>query len=368
MKIAICTNHFSPSIGGCETVVRKISEYLSIDHKVFVFTRRLPGRKHVDFLPINIVEYSQGDISGFLSKVLKVLPDIIFIYSDVFDFFKTFLSVDFKPKIIIALCGANWLYENKAHFHLLNRRIRNIKSFVCHSEYDRDYKLCSSPHIISKTQIIPNGVDLQEFDGNNVSRDTLAERYKVDKNLIWILNVSNFFPGKGQSHLVDIMKVVNDKRFMYIQVSNDIGFSIGELLENEWKKKVKISGINAKLLKNLPRKDVVALFRSSNVLAFTTEKEVAPLVLLEAMAAKLAWTSTNVGNAVGLKGGLIVNALKDRRFYNIFDNRVINLFAQSIIRANNDPALSHEGRQQVEQNFTWDVVLPQYKRLIESCN
>lgn len=365
MKIAVCTNHFAPSVGGSEIVTRKISEYLAKHHDVTVLTRRMPGRKSSDYPAINILEYIQGDSGNFLKKLNKLSPDLIFIYSDVFDFFRNLISMNLKPKIILAICGANWLYEHKTHFHLLNRRINNIKAIICHSSFDRDYKLCSSPYLIKRTHIIPNGVDLQDFDSNNIIRETLAQKYKLDTNKIWVLNVSNFFPGKGQNHLIDIIKTIGDDRLLYIQVANDIVFPIGQLLENEWKKKSSVAGIKTKLFKNLPREDVIALFKSSNILGFTTEKEVAPLVILESMASRLPWVSTNIGNAEELKGGLIVNALKDRRYYNIFDNRVINLFAQSIVRALNDPALPYEGRQQIEDVFTWEHILPQYKEVIE---
>ncbi len=364
MRIAICTNHYAPAIGGCETVTRKIAEYLCEYHEVFVCTRRMPGRDHRIFSGYKVVEYVP-DKDNFFHKIQKLSPDVILVYSDVFDFFHPIISSLSTP-IILALCGANWLYSHPNVARKLPS-YSNVKSLVCHSRYDRDYKLCTSEPLMKKMSIIPNGVDLDEFDNNVLSREFLSEKYNINHNKRWLLNVSNFFPGKGQDHLVDIVRSFDSgAEFEYIQISNDIPFSTGKVLENSWKKQLHVHKVNnATLLKNLSREEIVAFLKSSNVFACTSEKEVAPLVILECMAAQLPWVSTTVGNVEELSGGKHIGAIKDRRYHNVFDDRVIRLFRNAILQAWNDPTLGEEGRSHVESEFTWNSILPKYRNLVE---
>ena len=103
---------------------------------------------------------------------------------------------------------------------------------------------------------------------------------------------------------------------------------------------------------------------NSNVFLFPTEKEVAPIVLLESMAASLPWISADVGNARGLEGGKVVSAQKDSRYHSVFDERVKSLFAKGISGLLAQPTVGDDGRRQVE-TMTWDKILPRYISLIE---
>lgn len=367
LKVIIAVNHFHPSIGGAELVTKAIADYISKYHEVSVFTRKLIGktRNRRDF-PYRICEYRTGDLVGFEKKICEIKPDIILIYSDVFDFFRT-LAIKRQPyQIILALCGANWLYSHRNYINMLYRNIKNIKAVICHSTRERDYKLCSTEFIQDKTVIIPNGIWLDEFDKNTKTRHDLAPDI-ADKR--WLVNVSNFFPGKGQEHLIDIFAQLPEMdQTAYIQISSDIDFNVGQMLEGRWKlvtRKLKNKGMKVKLMKNLPREDVIGFLKQSNVFTFSSEKEVAPLVLLESMAASLPWVATNVGNAEDLKGGSCIRAIKDSRYHSVFDKRVELQFREAVLKMWNAPA-GAEGRQQIESELTWDKILPQYLSLIES--
>lgn len=366
MRIVIGVNHFHPLVGGCEIVTQKIAEHLSANHEVIVFTRRVRERTR-DKYPYRIVEYTQGDMRAF-NSLLSLKPDIVFVYSDVFDLFRQITSRRNTFRLIVALCGANWIYANRSNGRLFNRSLNHIDTLICHSKCDRDYRLCSGSGISKKTTIIPNGVDVSEFDRNNLTRTDLA---KDIANKRWVLNVSNFFPGKGQNHLVDILsRLPQENNLAYIQVSNDIEFDIGEKLEVLWRREVSRklkSKMPVKLMKNISREQVVGFFKRSNVFAFTSEKEVAPLVLLECMAAKLPWISCDVGNATDLKGGKFICAIKNMRHYSVFDERVKGLFAKTLPKVWSSPFIGEEGRKQIEEEMNWEVILPQYSMVIEKC-
>lgn len=367
LKVSICVNYFHPSVGGAEFVSKTIADYISKHHEVSVFTRKLIGkRRDARDFPYRVYEYTTGDLVGFEKKLHDIKPDVVFIYSDVFDFFRTLATKRQPYQIILALCGANWLYGHRNYINMLYRNMKNIKAIVCHSTRERDYRMCATDIIKDKTVIIPNGIWLDEFDKNTKTRQDLAPSI-ADKR--WLVNVSNFFPGKGQEHLINIFSQLPGlDQTAYVQISSDIDFDIGQMLEGRWKlmtRKLKKKGMKVKLMKNLPREDVIGFLKQSNVFTFSSEKEVAPLVLLESMAASLPWVSTNVGNAEDLKGGSCIRSVKDSRYHSVFDKRVELQFREAVLNMWNTPSFGDAGRQQIEDELTWDKILPQYLSLIE---
>lgn len=367
LKIVICTNHFAPSIGGCQVVTKKIADYFSfLGHNVSVITRKLKGRNPSSFTSYKIHEYHPNDHRGFLKTIDTIKPDVVLVYSDVFDFFRHLITSTVKYRLIIAPCGCNWAYSNRTFANLIYRNSSKINAFICHSEYDRDYKLCSSGELKNKCHVVPNGVDLNEFNSNKLDRNTLLPQYYEKR---WIVNISNFFPGKGQNHMIDILNHLPDPgNYVYIQISSDIEFNIGEQLESEWKKRV-VTKLNKSLTtvnkKNLSREEVIGFLKQANALALSSEKEVAPVTILESMAASTPWVSADVGNVRGLKGGRYVTALKDSRYHSVFDDRVKMLFAHALQEVLANPTIGEDGRIQIECNMTWDKILPQYRSIIE---
>jgi len=363
VKIAICTNHFDPLVGGSEYVTNVLAQFLSQEHEVCVLTRPALGRERSKYLPIRIVEYQTRYAADFMKKMTMIAPDVIFIYSDLFDFFKELVLYEnpFKSKIIVALCGANLLHLQPSLSMTFFRRLDRISAIVCHSKWGRDYKLCSHKEANPKTYVVPNGVHLSDFS-NLIKKNHLAEIYNLPMDMQWSVNVSNFYPGKGQEHCFRIAK--HFPQLTHIQIAHSIPYSIGDVLETSWQKKSK--GSNSSLLKNIPRQHVLSFLRASNLMMFTSEKEEAPLVLLEAMACELPWVSADVGNTRGLKGGICVNAPKDAKHNSVFSETVISSFVDAVKEVLVKPTLGREGREQIEKQFQWNHILPQYKFIIEN--
>jgi len=368
VNIVLCTNHFPPFIGGCETVTSKLVNYLAErGHNVYVATRRSRSRNPRNFPSIHFIEYLVGRYQEFETSLNKVKPDLIFIYSDVFDFTRQVFRYKNLKRLILAPCGANWFYANKNYVNnVLYRHSNKLDRIICHSKHNPDYKLCSVDRLKNKTVVIPNGVDLDEFKNNTLSRNDLLPNM-ADKP--WLLNVSNFFPGKGQHHLVDILNMLPQKKeFVYIQVFSDIEFPIGAQIEGKWEKLCKMNlnkNIHFVKIKNASREKVVGYFNNSNMFVFPTEKEVAPIVLLEAMAAGIPWVAADVGNTQDLKGGRAISAIRDSRYHSVIDKRVKTLFAKSIKEMYNKPSLGEQGRQQIIDELNWEKILPQYASIIE---
>ena len=120
------------------------------------------------------------------------------------------------------------------------------------------------------------------------------------------------------------------------------------------------------MIKNAPRRDIIAAYKQSNLFVNTSLKEVAPIVMLEAMAASLTWIACDVGNVAGLKGGKYIRAPKDNTHHVMFDEQTKEQFIKNITDLLKKPTLGEDGRMQVEEEFTWDKVLASYSSIIES--
>lgn len=361
MKICICVNHFYPLIGGCEVVTKQIADFVSQNHDVHVVTRRVKNRNHSE-LSYPVVEYSPGSRESFHKILQSIKPDLIFIYSDVFDFTQ-FVITNCTCKIIISLCGANWIHKNPLFGGIFLKHCHKISSIIVHSQEDRDYEFCCKNNLKHKLAIVPNGVDLSEFDDNQLSRSDLLPELSEQK---WILNVSNFFPGKGQLLLLDVLNTLDCNDFVYIQISSDIDFKIGKELENAWIKKSIKMKYKTKLIKNPPRSHVIGFLKQSDIFAFSSEKEVAPLCILESMAAQLPWVSCDVGNIRELRGGKIINTTKNYQYNSMFSNTVRRDFSDYIQKILKTPSKCLDGRRQVEEKFVWNKILPQYLNIINN--
>lgn len=360
MNIGICTNIFHPHVGGCEVVTYKIANHLHENgHRVTIYTRKLPNRKKAHY-PYPVVEYLPSDCRLFLASVRQASLDFLFIYSDVFDFFRQCITEHLGCQIVLAPCGANWIHQNKHFANIVQNNLFKIRSIVCHSTCDRDYKLFYSDKTKEKISVIPNGVDLYEFDQNQITREELLPEH-IDKQ--WIVNIANFFPGKGQNHLVNILQKGDFKNVVYVQISSDIIFPIGKNLEDEWNKTSSLKlgkNVFVHLVKNAPRQTVVGFLKQSNVLACTSEKEVAPITILEAMACATPWVAASTGNIPDLKGGMCIRTAKTPNHFCVFNGMIYKSFAHAIRNLLLSPKIAESGRLQIENEMTWERILPKY--------
>ena len=288
-------------------------------------------------------------------------PDVVLIYGDFFDFLPVVLQhTDFK--VILATVGVTRLSRQ---LMLLNavRPSHQIRAMLCHSFVIEDFQYCEQNGLGPKTVVISNGVDFAEMQVEAKKEDIFPDL--ADRK--WILSVSNFFPGKNQEELFTISAMLpNPKEWAVIQVCNYIEFPIGITLESKWRSKASHSysvfGLASRLAKNYKREAVVSLFVASDVLAMTSQKEVTPLVILEAMAAGLPWVSTDIGETKAFDGGFVVPAPKDSLGNSIFTREVRAGFVGAILQSASSSTIN--AKEQVSATYDWKNILPQYGALI----
>lgn len=362
-KLSICANHSFPHVGGVETIIKLLAENMNNKYDVFVdvFSRSL--QKHINHNGVNYIPIKT--YSELYKYFISNKYNHNFIYSDHFKFLPDILNnYDQIPGTkSIALVGMYRSYSNgKILQHFFNRK--DELKLIVHSKYYQDYELCES--LGFPVNVIHNGVDFSEFYNNKMD---FREKYNVkEKNII--LCVSNFFPGKGQEYLVDVMNIVKNKLEDYIIVfiSSTVNFKYAQLLSKKTEQKLKNNGINHLFLVDVPREDTISAYNAAGLFVTASCKEVAPVCVLEAMASKTPWVAFPVGNIPSLSGGIVVPCEnKNIEGYLVPNDTVINKYANAIIELYNNNIFYDkcvkEGHSEVEINYNWDNITDQYYKL-----
>ncbi len=355
MKLGIFCN-FGPfeHIGGSEEVIKHISigliEKYGYEVNIYAFNYKKPSVCH----GINLYPCKKG--KDVISQINE--SDHILVYSDSTWCFDTIVENIDKvvPDVSVALVGA---YHMRGNNKSTGEKFKaNIDRFrvICHSE-GWDYQWCRDndiPHTI-----IPNGVDLEEFENNTID---FREKYKIKEKHI-ILNVSNYFYGKGQENLGKISKYLRKMRddFIIVSISNSIKYPYDKVFLERAKRG--FGKEQCLFLRDIPREDVVAAFKGSDVFLFSSRKEVAPLVLWEARAAKIPWVSWSVGDACSHHDGLChVYCMPDKKGYIIADDHAISSLAMFTSRSMG--GIEPEYYDEVVQH-DWKNIVPLYNEVFK---
>lgn len=359
MKIGICVNHSYPHVGGSEKVAQQIAESLvsSCNCQCLVFS----GTTKNPFVHNNVEYHPIFDLGAkFVDYTKKLGIQSMLVYSDYFRHWPIMINnpKSLGYKLALATVGMNATLEKPI---LLKRLVQNkdIIKLITHSNSYQDYKLCEAKGL--DTIVIPNGVDLNEF---KVNKGLFRSKYDLkDKKIL--LCVSNFFPGKGQEHLIPICKSLSIKDYCLVSISSTPSFQAAEILKTRFKNLSAQEGINMKMFTDLPREEVISAFIDADIFVFPTQKEVAPLVVLEAMAAQTPWISMPVGNVASLEGGIVIPSNgKDPNGNCLYNEQVYELFAKYISTVVNDENFSKEltdkGIEMISSTYSWDSIFKSY--------
>jgi glycosyltransferase involved in cell wall biosynthesis len=368
MKLAIACNHSFPHIGGSEKIVHQIAEHMTrlFDWDVCVFSRSII--KKIDHEKVRYIP-CQKTPDGFISQLKKFGPDHTLVYSDCFNYWDDFLkNLEFiSGTKSISLVGMNHMAGRRGSFKMFLSKARDGRIMtITHSDNYRDYIKCSTSGI--DVNVIPNGVDISEFDSDEIN---FRDVYNLDNRNI-ILCVSNYFPGKGQEHLPRVLLGLKKRHdWQCIMISSSVNFMPSKILQKHVKRLMKPLGNNVKFIQDIPRSHIVAAFNSASMFVFPSQKEVAPLVLLEAQACRLSWIAMPVGNARLLNGGIILPSPGLNKLgFSSYSPETYRVFTNEIETLLDDPTrrktLGSNGRNQIECEFNWSIIADQYNEVFSN--
>ncbi len=381
MRILMLTDYFYPYVGGgVEKVVYEVAKRLSrMGCEVSVATL---GRNTMNVYMVNGIKvYSFPSIdltrifnlqlalpkkvTDALRIVKDISPDIVHAHNI---FFTTSLlgvltKILYKRKLVLtahlgsvrnlALTGYMKAYAVTCYEHLVGRvmfAVSDAITAVSKSVQNHIVSLGAPPE---KTVLIPNGVDIDEFQPANVH---------YDNNHVNVISVGRLLPNKGFEYLVEAANLVVAKK--------PIGVKFRIVGEGPHKKHledlVRSKGLKRyfEFMGKVSR--VSDVFKEGGIFVRPSLTEGMPLTVLEAMASQLPIIATRVAGTPEIithnETGLLV------------DPGNAHQLADAILLLCNSPEfaekLGRKAREFIERNYkqqySWDTIARKYLSLYKS--
>jgi glycosyltransferase involved in cell wall biosynthesis len=347
-KIVIFTNHTLPmNTGGCEVVVDAIaSRMASHGHSVCV-----AGADVSSPSTYNGYLLTRGNSEGIKSLLSELgEKDCVLVYSDSFFHWHDVLMQSSSRGHRVVLCTVGFLASRKSPVMIdLIRRMGERIKIVVHSSVHEECSVLQGLSI--PFCVIPNGVDPSEFDGAAVKKSVTPR----------IVTVANCYPGKGHGQAIEALRILHGRGvdFTWLVCCTTPTWPVARRMTASLRAMMPGLGFQADMMLDHPRSDVCKAISESSVMLHASLAEVAPLVILEAMAAKTPWVAFEVGNLSSLAGGLICGAPPSTGSAGC--DRLADGVEMLLKNDSRRSELADEGVRLIQKEFTWDRILQMYE-------
>lgn len=394
-RVLLCCEHYPPSIGGVQEVMRQIAERLAADGvDVTVASSPHPDRPRdtlrngvrVVSFPIkgNRAKGIAGPVEEYHSFLLQGNFDALLIKAAqqwTFD-----AAIEVLPKLscrkLFIPCGFSGLrdplYAN--YFRLMPDWLRCFDGLIFYATDYQDIAFARH-HNVSHLHLVPNGVDEREFIDpcDHGVRQKLG--INVDDDLL--LSVGSRLAAKGHWEVIRAFRQARLVRPATLVINaNSPGNRFVELLKRQIKHLSKgrwpliwlawLQGLQTSskrvMIVDLQRSDVVNLYKSANLFILASHVEYSPLVLFEACAAGTPFLASSAGNsseiALWTGGGRVIPRHKETSAVlsiSVLANEMEDMLSDS----KKLRAMGQAARTSIwDKGFTWDQIVQEYRRLM----
>lgn len=226
----------------------------------------------------------------------------------------------------------------------------------------------------SKVHIVYNGIDLEEYQESSSTESLL--KHGIDPDQPFVLFVGRITRQKGIIHLVNAIKYLDEN----IQVvlcagapdTEDIAKEMEDLVTEAKKTRDNIIWID----EMLPKSEVIELYSQATVFCCPSIYEPFGIINIEAMACKTAVVASAVGGikevVVHGETGLLVPV--EQQNVAPFEPVDPEKFAEDLAKGVNQLVADEDlrkkmeinGRQRVEEKFSWTEIAKEIKSIYES--
>lgn len=196
----------------------------------------------------------------------------------------------------------------------------------------------------NKINYIPNGVNLEKFDGH--SGNFHHGNYALDYEKI-VLFVGRMYPQKGPGHLIEAMPQILNRNpeAKFVMCGSGATEHYKEIAKKQVGEKAHFPGY-------VPEEELISLLKNASMTVAPSVYEPFGIVPLEAAACNTA----TVGSYTGGMKDTIVHEYTGLHTYPADSNSI----ADQVARALNDPGwtnwMGDKARKRVEDNFRWEQI------------
>lgn len=349
LRIAFVTNNYTPYCGG---VVRSINSFRTElekqGHSVFIVTLDF---KHTTEKEKNVIriecpftfQYKTKHMAiplfadrQVLQNLKNIHPDIIHSHHPFLLGYSALLAAN-KLKIPIVFTYHS-LYEHFTHYVPFPDEILHplIQYHVNHYCNDVDGIIAPSSEIKQKLEYscIQKPIIMLPTGLSSIFYHKKLKLPQSSSSAFQLLTVSRFSKEKNIPFLLDVFSQLDQKKFTFTLVGFGPEY---EILKNYAYNTLQLSPRNIKFIESPPLKELLHLYRKSNLFIYASYSETQGLVLNEALAAGTPVVSLDgpgQRESINGKNGCIIHTQKE--------------MVQAIVKISSDP-----NQQQVMQKEAW---------------
>lgn len=304
MKIGMFINYYTPSRGGMETFAINLSEGLKkAGHQVFIFAPEYPNYQDEEK---NIFRYKSFRFNyggyfyvipiPFFSKMEEIIKnlDLDIIHSHQ-PYSLGGEALKFSKKLDIPLVFTYHIkYEDYSHYIPLvpnffaKKYIRKIavgysnKCDVIISPSTAIKKLLKNNGIKSSVEIIPSGINIDNFANDIGKKEEIRKKYQIKSNDILLITACRLTKEKNLEFLVkSFIRVAEKQKNVKFMIVGD------GAVKKDLEKMTKDFGIQDRVIFTglVNRNSIIGLYQASDIFVFASKTETYGLVVIEAMAA-----------------------------------------------------------------------------------
>lgn len=329
------TNYYPPSQGGIETSVLNLCAGLKkAGHETFIFAPEYPSWKQKEKY---IFRYKS--ISFTYAGYLYVIPVLFFsgmekiaegLKLDIIHSHQPYSLGDealkFSKKFKIPIVFTYHIkYEDYSHYipfipwFISKPFIKNITKSYCGkcdaviAPSTAVKKLIAETAAKTRVEIIPSGIDIENFGKNRNTRDKIREKYKIKSEEIVLITASRIVLEKNMEFLIKSFSLIK-KSFQNVKF-----LVVGE---GGARKKLEALAKDLKIESSIiftglaSKEEIINLYQASDIFVFSSLTETQGLVAVEAMSAGLpivAIKASGIEDIIsdGKNGFLVSNSIEE---------------------------------------------------------
>jgi glycosyltransferase involved in cell wall biosynthesis len=396
-RFLFCCERYFPSVGGVQEVLRQVATRIAAaGDDVTVATGVWPGRPRdcvIDGVRVVSFDVSGNTVSGLSGAVAEYQSflmtggfDAVLIKAAQqwsFDASVPVLSRVPGRKVFIP-CGFSGLEDPRYrdYYERMPGFLAHFDTLIFYSPTCSDYKFAVN-HGFRNVGIVSNGADEREF-GDLGDRD-IRSRMAVPAGELLVLSVGSAIPAKGHWELIESFRRarLSGPATLVINANPPAAGLIGRALRTARRTiggypPLPLVAMRASsrgrrvLVTDLPRADVVSLFKAADLFVLASRVEYSPLVLFEAAAAGTPFLSTDVGNSREIAeltgGGRILQARlagSSRRHRSTFSSALSVEIASVLSESSALAEMSASGRAKfLSGAFQWRTLALAYRSIL----
>lgn len=399
-RILLCCEHYSPSVGGVQEVMRQIAERLAASGlEVTIATSSHPARPvetvrngvRVLSFPIqgNLVSGMQGPLEAYRRLLRQGNFDALLIKAAQQWTFDAAINVlpDLCCRKFFIPCGFSGLYDPRYHqyFEKMPNWLRMFDGLIFYSDDYQDIAFARR-HGLTRLHCLPNGIDEREF----VDADChgIYQCLGIPEEHDLLLSVGSLLAAKGHWEVMRAFAQARLNRPATLVINGNtpgagssavLKRTIKHALSGRWPLSLEarwhgLTGANTNkrvLIVDLPRAELIDLYKAADLFVFASHVEYSPLVLFEAAAAGTPFLASPAGNsqeiAAWTGAGQVMPAKGTGSAAVSVTELAQQLESMLADRSHCLPTMGDSGRAAIFANgFTWERIVERYRELL--CN